>query len=62
MATIFGKEVAKLRIDQGVKLRELADHFGVSSSYLSAIEAGKKNVPEKSRCWYCRVLRTRLWG
>lgn len=46
MLSPFGKEVRKLRIDQSMLLRELADHLNVSVSWLSAIETGRKNIPE----------------
>jgi transcriptional regulator with XRE-family HTH domain len=49
MLTPFGKKVRKLRIDVGVTLKSMADAMGVTSSYLSAIETGKRAVtdPEK---------------
>ncbi|WP_421416487.1 helix-turn-helix domain-containing protein [Serratia plymuthica] len=44
MLTPFGKKVRKLRIDVGVTLKSMADSMGVTSSYLSAIETGKRAV------------------
>ncbi|ALB49907.1 helix-turn-helix transcriptional regulator [Cronobacter sakazakii] len=44
MLTPFGKKVRKLRIDVGVTLKSMADAMGVTSSYLSAIETGKRAV------------------
>ncbi len=44
MLTPFGKKVRKLRIDVGVTLKSMADVMGVTSSYLSAIETGKRAV------------------
>ena len=44
--TPFGKEVRKLRIDHGTKLKDLAEHLKVSSAYLSAVETGKKDLTE----------------
>lgn len=46
MLTPFGKTVRKLRIDRGVRLKEMAESLGVSSAYLSAVETGKKAVSE----------------
>jgi len=45
MLTLFGKFCRKLRIEQGELLKEMADKLGVSASYLSAVEVGKRNVP-----------------
>ena len=42
MLTSFGKELRKLRIEGNVRLKDLAAALGVTSSYLSAIEMGKK--------------------
>ncbi len=47
MLTPFGKFCRKLRIDHGELLKDMADNLGVTSSYLSAIENGKRNVPLK---------------
>jgi transcriptional regulator with XRE-family HTH domain len=44
MLTPFGKKVRKLRIDVGVTLKSMADSMAVTSSYLSAIETGKRAV------------------
>ena len=41
----FGKELRKLRIDKGEILKNMADKLGCTSSYLSAIECGKRAVP-----------------
>ena len=43
--TPFGKAVRHLRIENEMLLGGLADALGVSSSYLSQIEAGKKPIP-----------------
>lgn len=45
MLTAFGKFSRKLRIDNGELLKDMADKLEVTSSYLSAIENGKRNVP-----------------
>ena len=43
--TEFGKELRKLRIDRREVLKIMADRLGCTSSYLSAIECGKRTVP-----------------
>lgn len=52
MLTPFGKFVRKLRIDQGHLLKDTADVLGVTSSYLSAVEKGKKAVPSE---WIAKI-------
>lgn len=44
MLTPFGKTVRKMRIDLGLTLKNMAEAMGVTSSYLSAIETGKRAV------------------
>jgi len=46
MLTEFGKEIRKLRIDLGITLFEMAKATRVSSAFLSAMENGKKSVPD----------------
>lgn len=46
MLTEFGKSIRKIRIDHGVILADMARTLGVTSSYLSAVEHGKRKVPE----------------
>jgi len=46
MLTSFGKFVRKLRMDNGELLKDMADKLKVTSSYLSAVENGKRNVPQ----------------
>ena len=43
MLTKFGKTVRKLRIDKGDSLKDMAETLGKTSSYVSAVETGKKN-------------------
>lgn len=47
MITQFGKFCRKLRIDNGELLKDMADKLGVTASYLSAVENGKRNVPRE---------------
>jgi len=44
--TPFGKAVRKYRVDRGEIQLEVAEALGVSIAFWSAIETGKKNVPE----------------
>ncbi len=46
MITEFGKFLRKIRIDRGEILKDMADKLGVTPAFLSAVEVGKKNVPE----------------
>ncbi len=46
MLTSLGKFLRKLRIDNGEILRDMAKKLSVSSAFLSAVENGKKKVPE----------------
>ena len=45
MATIFGKELRKLRVDRDENINTMARKLGISISYLSAIEAGQRKIP-----------------
>lgn len=45
MITAFGKELRKMRIDHGEVLKDMAEKLGVSPSFISAVETGRKNVP-----------------
>lgn len=45
MKTTFGKFVAKLRIDHSETQLDMAKKLGVTASYLSAVELGKREVP-----------------
>lgn len=47
MATPYGKAVRKLRIELGVKLKDMADALEMKSAYLSAVETGRKRITEK---------------
>lgn len=45
MITEFGKALRKIRIDRGEVLRDMAAKLEVSPSFISAIETGKKKIP-----------------
>ena len=46
MITSVGKFLRKLRIDNGEILRDMAKKLEVSSAFLSAVENGKKKMPD----------------
>lgn len=45
MISEFGKFCRKLRIDRNEVLKDMADKLNVTSSYLSAIENDKRDIP-----------------
>lgn len=47
MLTDFGKFLRKIRIDRGEILKDMAEKLNVSAAYLSAVETGKRNIPEQ---------------
>ncbi len=53
MLTDFGKECRILRIKHGETLGDMAEKLGVKSSFLSAIENGKKSIPKD----FCDKIR-----
>ena len=46
MVTEFGKALRKIRIDRQQLLKDMANKLGVSSAYLSAVENGKRRMPQ----------------
>jgi transcriptional regulator with XRE-family HTH domain len=46
MLTDLGRLLRKLRIDHSEILKDMADKLGVTASYLSAVENGKRPIPE----------------
>lgn len=47
MLTDFGRFLRKIRIDSGEILKDMAEKLNVSAAYLSAVEMGKRNIPEQ---------------
>lgn len=45
MITAFGKFLRLLRMDNGEILKNMAEKLEVTSSFLSAVETGKKKIP-----------------
>jgi transcriptional regulator with XRE-family HTH domain len=54
MRTAIGEFLRKIRMSRGQKLKDMAEMLGVTSSFLSAVENGKKSMPDS---WY-RKLQT----
>lgn len=46
MLTEFGKALRKLRIDRNEYIKDMAEKLYISVAYLSAIETGKRTIPE----------------
>lgn len=46
MLTEFGKALRKIRIECEELLRDMATTLGVSPAYLSAVETGKRRIPD----------------
>lgn len=45
MLTDFGLEVRKLRLENQMRLKEMAEKLKKSSAFLSAVETGRKRIP-----------------
>ena len=45
MYTEFGKWLRTLRISIGIRLYDMSKALSVSSSFISAVETGKKSIP-----------------
>lgn len=45
--TPFGKALRKLRLDKGLRLLDLAERLDRSSAFISAIETGRKPIPDR---------------
>jgi transcriptional regulator with XRE-family HTH domain len=43
--TPFGEKLRELRTKRGKLLKDMASHLGVTSTYLSALEQGKRGKP-----------------
>ena len=53
MLVAIGRYLRKLRIDRGELLKDMSDKFGVTASYLSAVENGKRNFPSE---WETQII------
>lgn len=54
MLTEFGKYLRKLRIDCNETLAAMARKLGVTASYLSCVETGKRSIPNK---WFEKIAQ-----
>ena len=45
--TPFGEELARLRAERGMQLKDLAARLNVTPAYLSALETGQRGVPNR---------------
>ena len=55
MQTSLGKFLRKIRIDHSEILKNMADKLGVSASFLSAVENGKKKMPSSGNMKICEL-------
>lgn len=53
MITKLGIFLRKLRLDSGEIMKVMAEKLNVSSSFLSAVENGKKKMPDD---WYQQIV------
>lgn len=54
MLTELGKVLRKIRIDRNELLKEMSNKLGVTASYLSAVEHGKREIPSD---WITKISR-----
>lgn len=57
---VFGRNLRRLRRDQGLTQEELSHASGLMQSYLSEIEAGKRNVSIDNIGALAKALGVRL--
>ena len=55
MLTELGKFLRKIRIDHDEILKDMADKLGVTASFLSAVENGKKRMPAEWNSKICQL-------
>lgn len=55
MLTSLGRFLRKLRIDRNELLKDMAGKLGVSVSFLSAVENGKKHMPATWNAQICKM-------
>jgi transcriptional regulator with XRE-family HTH domain len=46
MLTPFGKALRQLRINKGLRLLDVANALKISSAFLSAVETGRRPIPD----------------
>lgn len=52
--TMFGQITRKLRVEHDEYLKDMAEHLGVTTAYLSAVERGHRNAPHE---WVGRLQK-----
>lgn len=52
MRTSIGDFLRKLRLARAQRLKDMAETLGVTSAFLSAVENGKKNMPDS---WFAKI-------
>jgi transcriptional regulator with XRE-family HTH domain len=57
MLTPFGIAVRKLRLDKGMRLLDLAARMNRSASFISAVETGRKSIPDSYVVTVGRAMR-----
>ena len=55
MRTTIGDYLRKIRAENKLSLRKMADDLSISASFLSAVENGKKKMPES---WFSLIPET----
>lgn len=55
MLTSLGKFLKKLRVDRNEVLKDMAGNLGVTASFLSAVENGKKRMPSDWNGRLCAI-------
>jgi transcriptional regulator with XRE-family HTH domain len=57
MLTPFGVAVRKLRLDKGMRLLDLAEAIGRTSAFISAVETGRKPIPDAYLLSVARAMK-----
>jgi transcriptional regulator with XRE-family HTH domain len=57
--TPFGLAIRKLRLEKGLKLMDMGKKLGLSAAFLSAIETGRKSIPDGFVVKISRALELR---
>lgn len=62
MLTSLGIFLRKLRLEQGEVLKDMADKLGVTVSFLSAVENGKKRMPSSWNNKLCKIYSLDMYA
>ena len=55
MLTRYGKELRKIRLERNLTMTEMANALGITSTFLSMIENGQRNIPEDETSKVCTL-------